>query len=149
MWFEQPVDDRILAWRKWRNSLESLPEEDVIKCVAETWARVPTVLHYLVPDQVNNWPNPWQLITDNVYCDLGICLGMYYTLVLIESPKITNLTIQIYRTPEGWLNLSSVDYGKYVLNYNHGAVVNKSCVQKDQLDLVFEYSEIDLCNKFN
>jgi hypothetical protein len=68
---------------------------------------------------------------------------------LIESPKITNLTIQIYRTPEGWLNLSSVDYGKYVLNYNHGAVVNKSCVQKDQLDLVFEYSEIDLCNKFN
>lgn len=149
MWFEQPVDDRILAWRKWRNSLESLPEEDVIKCVAETWARVPTVLHYLVPDQVNTWPNPWQLITDNVYCDLGICLGMYYTLALIESPKITNLTIQIYRTPEGWLNLSSVDYGKYVLNYNHGAVVNNSCVNKDQLNLVFEYSKIDLCNKFN
>lgn len=149
MWFEQPVDDRIIAWRSWRNNLENLSVSDIVNHVAETWARVPTVLHYLSPDQPDEWPNPWQLITDNVYCELGICLGMYYTLALIESPKLNDLTVQIYRTPDGWLNLSSVDQGKYVLNYNHGTVVNNSCVNKDQLNLVFEYSKIDLCNKFN
>lgn len=149
MWFDKPIDDRIIAWREWRNGLENLPLETVLNEVASAWSRAPTVLHYLAPDQVNNWPNPWQLITDNIYCNLSVCLGMYYTLALIESPNLTNLTLQIYRTPEGWLNLSSVAQGKYVLNYNHGVVVNKSCFEKDQVDLVFEYSEIDLCNKFN
>jgi hypothetical protein len=149
MWFEQPQDDRILSWREWRNSLENLSKQDAVQSVAETWARVPTVLHYLSPDQINEWPNPWQLITDNVYCDLSIALGIYYSLALIESPKIDDLTLQIYKGPNGWINLSSIDQGKYVLNYNHGRVVNMSCVEKDQIELIFSYSEIDLCNKFN
>lgn len=149
MWFEQPQDDRILSWREWRNSLENLNKQDAIETVAQTWARVPTVLHYLAPDQLKEWPNPWQLITDNIYCDLGICLGMYYSLALIESPKIDDLSIQIYKGSSGWINLSSIDQGKYVLNYNHGRVVNMSCVEKDNVELIFSYSEIDLCNKFN
>jgi hypothetical protein len=149
MWFKQPTDDRIISWRKWRNDLEDLNKEDMLNHVAETWARVPTVLHYLSPDHPNDWSNPWQLITDNVYCDLGICLGMYYSLALIESLKFDDLTLQIYKGPNGWINLSSIDQGKYVLNYNHGRVVNMSCVEKDQFELIFEYSEIDLCNKFN
>ena len=149
MWFEQPQDDRILSWREWRNSLENLNKQDAIETVAQTWARVPTVLHYLSPDQLKEWPNPWQLITDNIYCDLGICLGMYYSLALIESPKIDDLSIQIYKGPSGWINLSSIDQGKYVLNYSHGTVVNMSCVEKDNVELIFSYSEIDLCNKFN
>ena len=149
MWFNQPQDDRILSWREWRNSLENLSKQDAVQSVAETWARVPTVLHYLSPDQINEWPNPWQLITDNVYCDLGMCLGMYYSLALIESPKIDDLTLQIYKGPSGWINLSSIDQGKYVLNYNHGTVVNMSCVKKDQIELIFDYSKIDLYDKFN
>jgi hypothetical protein len=149
MWFEQPPDDRIIAWREWRNGLENLSVEQALEEVASTWARVPTVLHYLAPDQINEWPNPWQLITDNIYCDLAICLGMYYTLALIEQPKIQDLQLKIYQGPEGWINLSSIDQGKYVLNYNHGTVVNMSCVEKDNAKLIFSYLEIDLCNKFN
>lgn len=149
MWFEKPIDDRIIAWRSWRNDLENLSTEDALKNVAESWSRVPTVLHYLSPDQPSHWPNPWELVTDNIYCDLSICLGMFYSLALIESHEIQDLTLQIYRTPEGWVNLSSVNLGKYVLNYNHGAVVNMSCVQTDQFDLIFEYSKIDLCSKIN
>jgi hypothetical protein len=149
MWSNQPCDFRILSWRDWRISLEKLPKDEIVTRVADAWASVPTVLHYLSPDQPNEWPSPWQLISDNIYCDLGICLGMYYSLALVESPKFTDLKIQIYRTPNGWVNLSSIDQGKYVLNYNHGSVVNKSCVQADQIDLIFEYSEIDFCNKFN
>ena len=149
MWFKKPTDDRIISWREWRNDLENLDKKDILTRVAETWATVPTVLHYLSPDQPKHWPNPWQLITDNIYCDLGICLGMYYSLSLIKSPKLKNLTIEIYKTPNGWINLSSIDHGKYVLNYDHGCVVNNLCVQKDQIELVFKYSEIDLCNKIN
>lgn len=149
MWFEKPIDARIISWRSWRNDLENLPQEDVLNSVANMWARVPTVPHYLSPDQPDHWPNPWQLVTDNIYCDLSICLGMFYSLALIESLKIQDLRLQVYKTPNGWLNLSSIDQGKYVLNYNHGTVVNMSCVKKDQIELIFDYSKIDLYDKFN
>lgn len=149
MWYQKPIDDRIISWRAWRNDLENLSIENIVKCVAKTWATVPTVLHYLSPDQPDHWPNPWQLITDNIYCDLSICLGMYYSLALIESPEIQDLRLQIYKTSNGWINLSSINQGKYVLNYSHGNVVNKSCVQEDRLELIFDYSKIDLCNKFS
>lgn len=149
MWFEQSPDNRIIAWREWRNDLEKLSPEDAVQVVAESWAKVPTVMHYLAPDQVNEWPNPWQLITDNIYCELGIALGMYYSLALLENPQITDLKLQIYKTPEGWLNLSSANQGKYVLNYDHGKVVNSSRVSIGQKDLAFEYLNIDLCNKIN
>jgi len=105
-------------------------------------------MHYLAPDQISNWPNPWQLITDNLYCDLSIALGMYYSLALLDHPKITDLRLQVYKVPEGWLNLSSINQGKYVLNYNHGKVVNNSQLSISQKNLRFEYLNIDLCSKF-
>ena len=149
MWFEQSPDNRILSWREWRNDLEKLSLEDAIQNVAQSWAKVPTVMHYLAPDQLEEWPNPWQLITDNIYCELSIALGMYYSLALLEHTSITDLKLQIYKTPNGWLNLSSVNHGKYVLNYSHGNVVNSSQLNLSQKDLVFEYLNIDLCSKFN
>lgn len=149
MWFAQSPDNRILSWREWRNSLTQLPLDNIIEETAQSWAKVPTVLHYLAPDQIEEWPNPWQLITDNVYCDLSIVLGMHYSLALLEHPEITDLKLQVYQTPEGWLNLSLVNQGKYVLNYHHGKVVNSLHVKLDQKDLAFEYLNIDLCNKIN
>ncbi len=149
MWFNQPADSRILAWRDWRNQLENLSVDQAVWQTATTWAKVPVVAHYLVPDQPTDWPNPWQLITDDIYCDLAIGLGMFYSLALLNSLQSVDLTLDIYRGPNGWVNLSSVAQGKYVLNYNHGSVVNSSCINKEQLSLIFSYSKIDLCDKFN
>lgn len=149
MWFNEPSDGRIISWRNWRNTLENKPVETIVTEVASVWSQVPTVLHFLAPDTKDEWPNPWQLVTDNYYCDLGICLGMFYTLALIESPKFNNLAIEIYKTPDGWINLSSIDHGKYVLNFDHGRVVNSEYVSLDKINLVYSYSKIDLSEKFH
>lgn len=149
MWFNQSPDYRILSWRSWRDDLEKLPLDEAIEKVAQDWARVPTVMHYLAPDNPGEWPNPWQLITDNLYCDLGIVLGMHYSLALLENLEITDLRLQVYQTTEGWLNLSSINQGKYVLNYHHGKVVNSLQVDTDRCNLMFDYSDTDLRNKFN
>lgn len=149
MWFEKHSDERIISWRNWRNTLENKSVEDIVTQVAASWGRAPTVLHFLTPDTTDEWPNPWQLVTDNYYCDLGICLGMFYTLALIESPKFDNLKLEIYKTPSGWINLSSIDHGKYVLNYNCGKVVNSEHVSLDKINLIYSYSKIDLSAKFH
>jgi len=148
MWFDESPDDRILSWRLWRDELEKNSLDEVVGIIAKDWSKVPVVMHYLAPDQISNWPNPWQLITDNLYCDLSIALGMYYSLALLDHPKITDLRLQVYKVPEGWLNLSSINQGKYVLNYNHGKVVNNSQLNISQKNLRFEYLNIDLCSKF-
>lgn len=150
MWFEEAEDHRIVSWRNWRTHLNSLPRDQILLEVAKTWSHVPTVMHLLAPDQVDSWPNPWQLITDNYYCDIAINLGMFYSLALVESTKFDDLCIKIYRTSDGWLNLSSVDQGKYVLNYSHGEIVNMSQVEETSKEkrLLYQYSYIDLEHKF-
>ena len=148
MWFNESPDNRILSWRAWRDKLEEKSLDEVAEIVAADWAKVPTVTHYLAPDQILDWPNPWQLITDNLYCDLSITLGMYYSLALLEHPTMTDLKLQVYKTCDGWLNLSLMNQGKYVLNYNHGKVVNRSQLNISQENLRFEYLNIDLCSKF-
>ena len=150
MWFNESEDHRIVSWRKWRESLNCLPEEQILQQVAKTWSCVPTVMHLLAPDQVDSWPNPWLLITDNYYCDVAINLGIFYTLALIEGVKFDDLKIKIYQDQNGWINLSSVNQGKYVLNYSHGKIVNMSQVEKTSKEkrLLYQYSYIDLEHKF-
>ena len=151
MWFNEPEDLRIVSWRNWRESLSKLPKEQILQQVAETWSRVPTVMHLLSPDQMDTWPNPWQLITDNYYCDVAINLGIFYSLALIESVEFDDLCLEIYQDQNGWINLSSVDQGKYVLNYSHGKIVNRSYVEETNKEktLLYRYSYIDLEHKFN
>jgi hypothetical protein len=149
MWFNEPPDRRIISWRDWRNSLNGLDSDSVVEKICKDWSRVPTVLHYLSPDQIADWPNPWELVYNNVYCDLAICLGMTYTLCLLESPTFTDIELKIYRTESGWTNLSLINQGKYVLNYHYGRVVNSQCVSEDKMKLAYSYSKFDLLDKFS
>lgn len=149
MWFNEPPDRRIVAWRDWRNSLDRLNSNEIVNQVCKDWSRVPTVLHYLSPDQPDQWPNPWELVYSNIYCDLAVCLGMFYTFCLLETTEFDDVELKIYRTDSGWTNLSSINQGKYVLNYNYGQVVNSQCVSEDQMKLAYSYSKFDLLHKFS
>lgn len=149
LWHDINCRDRILKWREWRNSLAPLSLDQCLKEVALAWVRAPQVNHYLVPDDSNEWPDPWVLITDNIYCDLGITLGMFYSLALCDNPNIDdNMRIEIYKTNDGWINLCSVNQGLYMLNYTPGGVVNKSTFP-NLGEPIFTYSKIDLSNKLN
>jgi hypothetical protein len=149
MWFNEPPDRRIISWRDWRNNLSNLEPNSIVEQVCKDWSRVPTVLHYLAPDQLNDWPNPWELVYNNIYCDLAICLGMTYTFCLMDHDEFNDVELQIYRTDNGWSNLSSINQGKYVLNYHYGRVVNSQYVSKDKMKLAYSYSKIDLLDKFS
>lgn len=149
IWHDISCRDRILRWREWRNTLSTLTLDECLKEVATAWAKAPVVNHYLIPDDINEWPDPWNLINDNIYCDLGIALGMFYTLSLCDNPNVSdNIRIEIYKSSDGWTNLCSVDNGLYMLNWAQRAVVNKSTIP-NLGNLNFSYSKIDLTNKLN
>ncbi len=150
IWHDINCRDRILKWREWRLTLADLPLEKCLEEVAITWAKAPVVNHYLIPDDITEWPDPWNLINDNIFCDLSIALGMFYSLLLCDNPYVNkdNLRIDIYQSTTGWINLCSIDQGLYMLNYSPRTVVNIST-----LPLIgnpcFTYSKVDLAKQLD
>ena len=149
IWHDINCRDRILKWREWRNTLSDLSLNDCLQEIAITWAKAPIVNHYLTPDNIEEWPNPWNLINDNIYCDLSITLGMFYTLILSDNKNLPdNVKIEIYKVNSEWINLCSIEDGLYMLNWIPRAVVNKTTIPNLE-NPFFVYTKIDLLDKFN
>lgn len=140
--------DRILEWRNWRRDLDKLSWQDCLTEVSNVWSLAPRVNHYLSPDIPNEWPTPWELINDNIYCDLSVALGMCYSLLLTDHSLADTAQIEIYKTSEGWTNLCSVEHGLYMLNYSPFVVVNKSIFPIKERP-TFIYSKVELASKLN
>jgi hypothetical protein len=78
--------------------------------------------HYLHPVDIDNWPDPWQLLDDNLYCPYARALGMIYTLVMLGISDIDLIEGTDYNSVD--VVLVVVDNAKYVLNYWPNTVVN-------------------------
>lgn len=148
LWHNINCHDRILNWREWRRSISTLPPEACVNAIADAWARAPQVNHYLSPDIPEDWPDPWQLINDNIYCDLAIALGMFYTVALLERKDLDNVRLDIHNIDDNWVNLCSIDSGFYVLNWSPHSVLNISTVPLKNHP-TFTYSKLDLTSKLH
>jgi hypothetical protein len=77
--------------REWFKLKETLIDQDLSTICIEVdrfWQRAPINTHYLHPDEIENWPNPWELISDNHYCYYGRALGIIYTLMLLGVKEL-------------------------------------------------------------
>jgi hypothetical protein len=128
MWNLKP-SERLRYWHDFRKKISEQSREDAINETHHLWCYAPFVSHYLTTDQIATWPNPWELVNDNYYCDLAKALGMVYTLYL--TSHAIESTIEIYRDEisKDNYNLVYIDGGKYVLNYLHDEVINKKQIQ--------------------
>ena len=113
---------RLKSWVDLRNKLLRQPISDQIIEIDSFWQRVPLSNHYLHPDFIKEWPDPWQLLFDNNYCNYSRALGMIYTLLLLGITKLELVTAIDDNSNEVVLVL--VDNAKYVLNYWPDTVVN-------------------------
>jgi hypothetical protein len=113
---------RLQAWYKLRQELQDLSTRDKCIKIDEWWQRCPLVNHYLHPDDISEWPTPWELLNDNNYCYYGRALGMIYTLLLLGINDIDLVEATDYNNNDVVLVL--VDSAKYVMNYWPGSVVN-------------------------
>jgi hypothetical protein len=91
--FDLNETDRLKKWKEFRNNLENsaTPFEDV----ALLWSNAPFVNDFLNPLDNQTWPDPWRLIIDNRFDELGIVLGMCYTLQLTERFKSSRYEIHM------------------------------------------------------
>ena len=144
MW-KLSAGERLSRWREFRKAIGAMPIEQAITETSDFWRSCPFTPFYLEHNQLSTWPDPWQLIDENYYCDIAKCLGIVYTLLLTEHRTNIDFEIRVYYDPEARVtyNLAWLCKGKYVLNFIDDEIVNNTSVDK-KLKLVHRYTSSDL-----
>jgi hypothetical protein len=141
MW-HKTFDQRLYSWTDLRSQTKDLPIQTALIKINNWWAQTPWVPYYLHWDDRENWPDPWQLLDENIFCNLARGLGIVYTLLLLDRPDFKNLLL--FESDSD--NLVMVGKEKYILNSTQEIFVNKnpeiSRVQKS-------ISGLELKQKFN
>ena len=136
-------ETRLRSWVDLRNKLLRLSNSEIAVEIDRFWQTVPLTNHYLHPDFIKDWPNPWELISDNTYCYYARALGMIYTLLLLGNKNID--LVEALDDNNNEVVLVLFDNAKYVMNYWPGTVLNNSITDFKIIrkhDLVPLYSKI-------
>ena len=114
-------EERLLSWNSLREQSKTQTLEKLLLNVNDWWQMLPMDLHYLHWDDVEHWPDPWELLADGIFCPTAKSLGMVYTLHLINHPEINDM--QFAQTRDGD-NLVLINQGKYIINWAPGELLN-------------------------
>ena len=114
-------DNRLKAWVELRSRCQFLDLENALTAINQWWFDTPWQPYYLHWDDQADWPDPWQLLSDNVYCDLARSLGILYTISLLERADMADAELVL---AEDGSNLVLVAKEKYILNWNKDSIVN-------------------------
>ena len=130
MWQSHP-EQRLIAWANLREECKDNPNlESVITKIHDWWQQAPMVLRYLHTDLIDDWPDPWELIAENTYCSLAKCLGMCYTVRMLDRQDIHNLCISEVDNND---YIVQVNNGLYTMNWNVDSVVNMTLEDKSKI----------------
>jgi hypothetical protein len=126
MW-PKDFTDRLESWAELRTQAQELPLEEALQLVNSWWYQSPWQPYYLHWDDQPKWPDPWQLLSDNVYCDLARGLGILYTVSMLEHKDL--ISHELVLTEDG-RNLVLINKVKYTLNWDDTVLVNTPLVGK-------------------
>jgi hypothetical protein len=113
--------DRLASWNQLRIDVQTLPIESALLKINQWWFQTPWRPYYLHWDDQPTWPDPWQLLSDDVYCNLARGLGILYTISMLDRADMVDTELVL--TEQGD-NLVLVAKEKYILNWSPDSVVN-------------------------
>lgn len=119
MWHKD-FSSRLAAWNNLRADVADLPLKECLGIINQWWFETPWTTYYLHWDDRRTWPDPWQLLQDDIYCNLARGLGIMYTLAMLERDDIIDAKL----VEVGADNLVLVAGEKYALNWEADFIVN-------------------------
>ncbi len=112
---------RLESWNLLRDQCINLPVASALEDINAWWFRTPWTAYHLHWDDSESWPDPWQLLSDNIYCELARGLGILYTITLLDRADLA--PAELVLTAESG-NLVLVTPEKYILNWTSDTIVN-------------------------
>lgn len=114
-------EPRLASWNQLRTQVKHLPVDVALETINAWWFRAPWTAYHLHWDDQHVWPDPWQLLSDNTFCEVARGLGILYTIALLEREDITSAELVLTKDDR---NLVLVDKSKYILNWDKSLVLN-------------------------
>jgi hypothetical protein len=114
-------DNRLHAWVKLRDRCQHLELASALNAINQWWFNAPWVPYHLHWDDQKDWPDPWQLLSDNIYCELARGLGILYTINLLDRADMADAGLVL---ADDGTNLVLVAKEKYILNWDQNLIVN-------------------------
>ena len=112
--------DRLAAWNQLRTQSLALPVDQALGTINAWWFQPNWIPYHLHWDDQQNWPDPWQLLEDNLFCPLARGLGILYTIAIMDHPGVEQAEL----TEVSSDNLVLINNSKYILNWDRGEIVN-------------------------
>jgi hypothetical protein len=112
---------RLDAWANLRQQIRYKSAEQALLTINQWWFHTPWRAYHLHWDDQETWPDPWELLSDNLYCDVARGLGILYTISLLDHADLTDAELVL--TDEGH-NLVLANKRKYILNWDSENIVN-------------------------
>ena len=122
-------EERLLEWSNFRKSLES--SNDPLQDVIDYYNQFPQVSIHTDPYSKETWPDPWELIHENEYCEYCILLGMCYTLQLTDRFSGVKFEIHITLDEDNSHHYYLLHVGDRVLGYNKEKHINATEIKQN------------------
>ena len=91
--FDKDFDSRLVSWAEFRQTLET--SQDPIQDTINYFNPAPLVTIQTDPYTPSSWPDPWEVIKENTYCEFVKILAICYTLQLTDCLSKVNYEIHI------------------------------------------------------
>ena len=133
---------RLDAWANLRRQIQTDDAESALTKINQWWFQTPWRAYHLHWDDRATWPDPWELLSDNLYCDVARGLGILYTISLLDHPDLTDAELVSTKSGD---NLVLVAKRKYILNWSPDTVVNTN----HKLEINNRLTQSQVTNKYN
>ena len=112
--------ERLESWAQLREQASTADVETALHAINSWWFQTPWRAYHLHWDDRAVWPDPWQLLSDDLYCPLARGLGILYTITMLDRLDLQDAVLAEFDSD----NLVLVAKEKYILNWDSTTVVN-------------------------
>jgi len=112
--------ERLESWTQLRTQAATTDVESALRQINAWWFHAPWRAYHLHWDDRAVWPDPWQLLSDNLYCPLARGLGILYTITMLDRADLQDAVLAEFDSD----NLVLVQKKKYILNWDPEQMLN-------------------------
>ena len=112
--------ERLESWTQLRNQASTADAEKALGAINSWWFQTPWRAYHLHWDDRDSWPDPWQLLSDDLYCPLARGLGILYTITMLDREDLQDAVLAEFDSD----NLVLVAKKKYILNWDPEQMLN-------------------------
>lgn len=120
--FLMPPQQLMAQWKALRANLQGKPDLEQLQDVVDYWSKAPLATMAYDPEALDTYETPWEMMNNNDWCRNSVAVGMEFTLRLAgwAADRMTIKMLRDYDISDQKL-VVEID-GKYLLNYEYGAV---------------------------